>query len=325
MNSKSAFYFLQICICTYNNCEGLKTTLAALQRQLPAIERWGVIVIDNNSTDSTRAVCTELQYSYDLQYYFEPEAGLLSARIRAIKESYCEWIVFVDDDNEPHDNFVKEGVLYITKNPLIAGFNGKNILSFEEEVDTTVQNLVCFANGLSNCNQEKKVPLLYGAGMFLKKIKIQNSHYCTEQFLMDREKNSLVSGGDNELSIRVAAQGGGLWFNPKCIMTHHIDKRRTKLLYLVKLHLQLARVEATLDAMNTDLCFGDWKSSWHCKLRISKNHILYSIWKLLCLRKSPKSLCLEISEAIGTAYGFTEYVRHKDLRNSTFGYIRKNM
>lgn len=63
-----------------------------------------ILIIDNNSSDNTRAVVEELgtQSGAPVRYAFEPEQGIPYARNRAIQESLgSDCMVFIDDDEMP--------------------------------------------------------------------------------------------------------------------------------------------------------------------------------------------------------------------------------
>ena len=90
-----------VVICTHNRSAGLRQVLDALgrQEQVGGV-RWEVLVVDNNSTDDTRAVVKARMAVGDLplRYAFEPRQGKSCALNRGIRETTGEVIVFTDDD-----------------------------------------------------------------------------------------------------------------------------------------------------------------------------------------------------------------------------------
>jgi glycosyltransferase involved in cell wall biosynthesis len=88
-----------IVIATYNRADDLRGTLASLAGLTPD-GAWEVIVVDNNSTDDTRAVVEAAQpgYPVPLTYVFEREQGRSPALNAGIRRAAGDIIVTTDDD-----------------------------------------------------------------------------------------------------------------------------------------------------------------------------------------------------------------------------------
>jgi glycosyltransferase involved in cell wall biosynthesis len=88
-----------IVIATYNRAADLHDTLASLAALRPAAP-WEVIVVDNNSTDGTRAVVERAAAGFPapLRYVFEQEQGRSPALNTGIRLSHGDVIVTTDDD-----------------------------------------------------------------------------------------------------------------------------------------------------------------------------------------------------------------------------------
>src|SRR5688500_15451461 len=68
---------LAILVPTYNRAPLLRRALSSLKARVGTTPDVQLIVIDNNSTDDTRAVCAEFR---NVRYLFEPIQGLSHAR-----------------------------------------------------------------------------------------------------------------------------------------------------------------------------------------------------------------------------------------------------
>jgi GT2 family glycosyltransferase len=88
-----------VVIATYNRCQDLRDTLGSLAGLRPD-GTWEVVVVDNNSTDATRAVVEEAAASFPapLRYVFEREQGRSPALNAGIREARGGIIVTTDDD-----------------------------------------------------------------------------------------------------------------------------------------------------------------------------------------------------------------------------------
>jgi len=88
-----------IVIATYNRAGDLADTLASLAGLRPS-GAWEVIVVDNNSTDDTRAVVERAAHAFPapLSYVFENEQGRSPALNAGIRRAQGEIVVTTDDD-----------------------------------------------------------------------------------------------------------------------------------------------------------------------------------------------------------------------------------
>jgi glycosyltransferase involved in cell wall biosynthesis len=90
-----------VIICTYNRANNLPICLGELSRQLGVDDMdWEVLVVDNNSTDSTceTVAQTAKQLPVPVRYTFEAQQGLNYARNRGALESRGDYFCYVDDD-----------------------------------------------------------------------------------------------------------------------------------------------------------------------------------------------------------------------------------
>src|SRR3954471_12799718 len=88
-----------IVIATYNRAGDLAETLRSLAGLRPS-GAWEVIVVDNHSTDHTRAIVDSAAAAFPvpLRYVFEPEQGRSPALNAGIRRAQGEIVVTTDDD-----------------------------------------------------------------------------------------------------------------------------------------------------------------------------------------------------------------------------------
>jgi glycosyltransferase involved in cell wall biosynthesis len=93
---------LTIIICTWNRADSLSATLASLNLQQPSgFESVEVVVVDNNSTDSTAPTVARLSEAWklgSLRYAFEGRQGKQFALNTGVSQSQGELLAFTDDD-----------------------------------------------------------------------------------------------------------------------------------------------------------------------------------------------------------------------------------
>jgi glycosyltransferase involved in cell wall biosynthesis len=92
---------IDVIVPTYNRSSLLVRAVSSLlEARRPPGLRISVIVVDNRSTDDTRAAVARLAASADLpvHYVFEEKAGSSAARNAGIRFSTAELVGFIDDD-----------------------------------------------------------------------------------------------------------------------------------------------------------------------------------------------------------------------------------
>ena len=102
-----------VLIATYNRAALLDETLSSLAKmRVSSTLAWDVIVIDNNSTDGTRAVVDRHMAGFPvrLRYLFERKQGRSSALNAGIAAAEGAALVFTDDDVRVADGWLEAAV-----------------------------------------------------------------------------------------------------------------------------------------------------------------------------------------------------------------------
>jgi len=89
---------ISVIIATYNRASILRGTLESLAALQPQGITHEIIVVDNNSSDNTRAVVEEFAQRAPIRYLFEERQGKNHALNRAVEVAQGELFVFTDDD-----------------------------------------------------------------------------------------------------------------------------------------------------------------------------------------------------------------------------------
>ncbi len=98
---------LSIIICTWNNCRRLALTLDALPRcVVPGGLKWELIVVNNNSTDTTDATLRAFLNRLPLRIVEERRQGLSFARNAGIRAAAGNLLIFTDDDVTPSEEWI---------------------------------------------------------------------------------------------------------------------------------------------------------------------------------------------------------------------------
>ncbi|MBL9200215.1 MAG: glycosyltransferase [Opitutaceae bacterium] len=222
-----------VAIPTYNRAAFLRQTLAGIAAQQFPREHFEVLVIDNNSTDATRAVVAEFAHAKPApRYILEPQQGLDYGRNRAIAEARGEVIVFGDDDILVQPDWLAQMAV-----PLLADAATRRIGAIGGEV------IPVFPDGLPDWVREWHAPLAFREGTgplearhspmganlgFPKWVFAQLGNFHTA---LDRSAGNYFSGGDSEMVRRVRAAGLEVWFAPAAAVRHQMPASRTTFRY----------------------------------------------------------------------------------------------
>ncbi len=99
---------LTVIVCTHNRSIFLSSCLRSLAEQTAARADFSVIIVDNGSTDDTKAVCDVfVESNNNFQYVYEPKLGLAKARNTGLALSLSPLVAYTDDDATPATDWVE--------------------------------------------------------------------------------------------------------------------------------------------------------------------------------------------------------------------------
>jgi glycosyltransferase involved in cell wall biosynthesis len=235
---------ISIIVFCYNSEKIIGTTLSYLKEQFfSAPVEWEVLLIDNNSTDSTITVAHNTWESLDtntpLRICEEQRQGLNYARERGVTEAKYEYIIFCDDDNWLFTNYAQTAFDLMESDTALAAIGGLGHPVFEDKEPWYFRHIASsFAVGKQQTDAKNRAHFLYGAGLVVRKSvfeKLKSSGYTS--VMTDRQGLlEVTSGGDYELTIMFRILGYELQYSPDLCFYHYIDQRKLNWPYLKKLY-----------------------------------------------------------------------------------------
>jgi glycosyltransferase involved in cell wall biosynthesis len=125
--------FFTIIIPTYNRADFLKIALGSVLSQ--TFRDWELIIIDDGSTDSTKAfveTCTRSQVTSHksqerIKYVYQENKGPAAARNRGLRAAQGEYICFLDSDDRFFRNKLQITADYIQRNSEYKIFHSEEI------------------------------------------------------------------------------------------------------------------------------------------------------------------------------------------------------
>jgi glycosyltransferase involved in cell wall biosynthesis len=235
---------ISVIICSYNpRRDYLRRVLDALQAQTLPKEEWELLLIDNASKEPL-VMGWDLSWHPNARVIREDELGLTPARLRGIKESTGEILVFVDDDNVLASDYLEQVVELGRAWPMLGAWGGQSLPEFEIPPPEWTRRfwgmlaLHAFEDDRWS-NQGEDAALPRGAGMCVRRFLAVKyaAALATDQHRsqLDRKGSLLVSGGDTDLMFSVCAAGFGTGRIARLRLTHLIPARRLSEDYLAGL------------------------------------------------------------------------------------------
>lgn len=228
-----------VVICTYNPRPAFLTrTLESIGPQVAGHSDRECVIVDNNSPQPVE--CNQPW----VRVVREPRQGLTAARLRGIRETFGELIVFVDDDNVLRSDYLDHAEAIEREWPQIGVFGGGTTPEFETPPPDWLapfhaQLAIVPCNGDAWTNQRDYRAFPIGAGMCIRRRFAEQ--YAAEvncnadRASLDRTANSLISGGDTDMVLTTLKAGGGIGRFQGLQLTHLIPAVRLEYAYTRRL------------------------------------------------------------------------------------------
>lgn len=235
---------LSVAICSHNpKANYLNRVIQALSSQSLDQSHWELVLIDNASPEclSTKLV----SWHENGRVIRENQLGLTHARLRAIRESSGNILVFVDDDNLLNPDYLEVALEISDQHPHIGAWSGQCHAEFETTPAPWVHRyqgmLVIreFTEDVWSNLAHLPETMPCGAGLCVRRsvaLAYADLHDSGKRpMLLDRQGTSLMSAGDNDLAACACDLGLGMGLFHSLELTHLIAKERTTQEYLARL------------------------------------------------------------------------------------------
>jgi glycosyltransferase involved in cell wall biosynthesis len=249
---------LSVVICTHNPRTGyFAKCLEALRSQTLALSSWELVIVDNRS-DTPLEDCMDLAWHPGGRMVREETLGLTPARLRGIRESKADLLVFVDDDNVLDADFLETAQRIMEERPFLGSWSGQCRPAFEKAPPEWTRrywgNLVIreFDKDVWSNLPRLSESMPCGAGLCVRREVA--GHYLNlhesgrRSFQFDRNGKSLLSGGDNDLAACACDIGLGVALIASLKLTHLISPERLTEDYLARLSEGIHFSSVMLDA-----------------------------------------------------------------------------
>ena len=219
-------------ISTFNRAHFLDVLFDSIVKQTILPERFEVVIVNNNCTDNTEAVChkfTAENPSIKVFYCIEKQQGLSYGRNRGIAESKGKIVTFLDDDAFLAPNFFETTLNFFEKHNDINAIGGKILLHYMEKKPSWYNPYLASLLGYFNLGDKEVIfsgrNYFRGSNMsFRKEIFIKYGNFNTS---LGRVGKSLFGNEEKELYFRFKENGEEMWYVPSAIVYHLVPIERT--------------------------------------------------------------------------------------------------
>jgi glycosyltransferase involved in cell wall biosynthesis len=223
---------LDVIIPTYNRQDLLPLALNSLfTAEIPPGLEVVVTVVDNNSTDGTRAVVESFQRKFGdrIRYCFESQQGRSHALNTGITSTTGDLVGIIDDDEEIDPNWYKTAFKAFSERAVdfIGGpYIPRGSMTPPDWLPQGYGGVVGWVDG-----GDVEVPfdnnypgiLMGGNAVFRRSILLQVGLYKT---WLGRTDKGLLTGEDEELYGRLLASGAKGLYLPNLMIYHHVPPER---------------------------------------------------------------------------------------------------
>jgi len=235
---------LSIIIPTFNRGKSLGLLLKSLNGQIN-LNDFEVIVVDNGSTDNTRAICDQFLGTIPLIYSYNKEPGLLTGRHAGAEIASGKILTFLDDDVELTQNYTQTIIDVFENFQDVDLATGPSIGKYEAPIpDWFIHFWTVTSDGEKYCtwlslmdlgNREKFIHpnFIWGLNFSIRKhtfLDLGGFHPdCIPQNLQQFQGD-----GETGLTIKAFENNYKALYHPKIRLYHNVSKERLTLNYLKK-------------------------------------------------------------------------------------------
>lgn len=241
---------VSVVLCTYNRAASLDEALSRLQDQLlPEGRSFELLVIDNNSNDSTPEV-VEARAAGDarVRYHREPRQGLSRARNLGISLARADLLAFTDDDVRVASDWIASILRAADEWPAADAFGGRVLPSWSDVPPSWLTRahwapLALADHGDRPFRVDAARPIcLLGASLAVRRRAFERAG--TFDTALQRVAHGIGSIEDHEFLHRLIAAGGHGIYDPRILVEAAVQPERLRRAYHRRWHYGHGRFHA---------------------------------------------------------------------------------
>ena len=238
-----------VALCTHNHLDRLPRTLAALQTLAGPPQGWELLVVDNASSDGTAEYLATTGWKPPgtaARVVREAKLGLSNARNCAIANAVGEYLLFIDDDETPHAQWlVNHAAAMVQHQPDALGgaidvefVDGARPAWLQDELLGFIGKLDHGGDGRWLTTPE--TPIFGGNFAFRRDVFQRIGTFDTG---LGRLGAANVGGEDIQIYERLLEAGCRVRWVPNALIYHRVESPKLRRRYFLDLHFRQGRTE----------------------------------------------------------------------------------
>jgi|YNPMSStandDraft_1061717.scaffolds.fasta_scaffold00797_11 glycosyltransferase involved in cell wall biosynthesis len=233
--------FVSYIICTYNRANYIPIALKAFTTQNGNhYNDFEVVIIDNNSTDSTSEVVHKFKNQnphIKLIYEKEQKQGLSNARNKGIEVSNSEWIAFLDDDAYISNDYTSNLINFIQNlGTIYKAIGGPILLDFEKKPPHWYTNLLGSLFGyFKPYNHSREFSHTYyprGSNMIFHRSLFEKYGYFNPK--LGRIRKNMLGSEEKDMFQRIYKGKEKVYYLSTIVIYHLVPEYRTQIDFIKK-------------------------------------------------------------------------------------------
>ncbi len=238
-----------VALCTHNHLDRLKRTLAELQALAGPPQGWELLVVDNASSDGSAEYLATAAWqppAAATRVVREARLGLSNARNCAIAQAAGEYLLFIDDDETPHAQWlVNHAAAMVQHRPDALG--GPIDVQFVDGARPAwlQDELLGFIGKIDHGGEgrwltEQKTPI-FGGNFAFKRVAFERIGLFDAS--LGRLGAANFGGEDIEIYERLLQAGCRVRWVPDALIYHRVESSKLRRGYFLDLHFRQGRTE----------------------------------------------------------------------------------
>lgn len=232
-------------ICTYNRAKYIGNLLERIAQNDLEKDAYEIVLVDNNCTDNTRAVCeafTKAHKDVNFRYVVEPEQGLSAARNKGIKEAKGDVIVYIDDDALVDTDYMRTYAEWFAAHPETMACGGPIEPFYETEEPTwmtpyTKALLTAWMNYGDKVREYPKGRYPGGGNAAYRKVVFDQVGLFNTA--LGRKGGNLMGSEEKDIFDKMHAAGMQVLYLPTPVLHHIIPQTKLEPDYFNRLTTQI--------------------------------------------------------------------------------------